>query len=75
VTAFIPNELIEYRICSPTLLRHHLGRLQFSEDDADACVVHYEIHFDSIIPGLGPALRNVLERNIAKGLATAETRA
>ncbi len=70
VTAYRENELIEYRITEGSPLRDHFGRLRFTDLGPDRSRLDYTIAFRGTVPGLGPAVRIVLERGIVRGLST-----
>lgn len=69
VTAFRPNELIEYRISRGTPLRNHKGTMAFSATPEGGSRLHYTIEFESKVPFLGPVIRAGLESGLRKGLA------
>lgn len=69
VTAFEPDQLIEYRITRGTPLRNHKGVMRFTATRSGGSRLHYTIQFDSLIPFIAPIIRAGLEQGIRKGLA------
>jgi len=69
VTAYQPNELIEYRITRGSPLKNHLGVMRFSATDQGSRL-HYTIEFEGKLPLLGALLKVVLDRSIRRGLST-----
>ncbi len=69
VTAFRPDELIEYRISRGTPLKNHKGTMRFSITPEGGSRLHYTIEFESKVPLLGPVIRAGLETGLRKGLA------
>jgi uncharacterized protein YndB with AHSA1/START domain len=74
VTKFVPDELIEYEITKGTPLRNHVGIMRFTSLPGGGTHLHYRIRVASPVPGLPPLVKAVLQRNIAAGLAKADTR-
>lgn len=68
VTAFVPDELIEYRITRGSPLKGHVGTMRFSERPGGGTHLDYRIRIASAIPGLAPVVAAGLSRNVAKGL-------
>jgi uncharacterized protein YndB with AHSA1/START domain len=68
VTAFVPDELIEYRITRGSPLKGHIGTMRFSERPGGGTHLDYRIRIASAIPGLAPVVAAGLSRNVAKGL-------
>jgi uncharacterized membrane protein len=67
ITAYRPNELIEYRITKGTPLRDHLGTLNFEPLPARRTRLRWQISIDGpalVVKPVGVGLR----RTIAKGL-------
>ena len=67
VTAFVPGELIEYRITRGGVLRHHRGRMRFSPT-AGGTRLTYDVEFGAVVPGLDRLVRRRLERSLGRGL-------
>ena len=74
VTEVVPNELIRYRITKGSPLRDHHGEMRFTPNP-EGTHLHYEISFDSTIPGVAAIVAAGLRRNIPKGLETAARQA
>jgi hypothetical protein len=66
-TEVIPNELVRYRITKGGILKDHEGVMRFSSNGSGSRV-DYTIEFDGKAPGIGPVVKAMLTRNIAKGL-------
>ena len=71
ITAFVPDELIEYRITKGTPLRDHLGQIRFSPVDGGTHL-EWDISFGAVVPGLDRILAEVLKRRISQGIAAAD---
>lgn len=69
VTAYEPNELIEYRITRGSPLKNHLGVMRFSSTPTGS-QLHYTIEFEGKLPLIGMLLRLMLDRSVRSGLAT-----
>jgi uncharacterized protein YndB with AHSA1/START domain len=67
-TEVIPNELIRYRITRGGVLKDHEGVMRFSRQGAGSHV-DYTIVFDGKAPGIGPAVKLMLTRNISGALS------
>ena len=69
VTAFEPNQLIEYTVTKGSPIKNHLGRMVFSEHNGKTHL-HYTIQFDMKlgIPLAGLLLKTILEKVILGGL-------
>jgi uncharacterized protein YndB with AHSA1/START domain len=70
VTAFQPDELIEYRITRGSPLRQHIGELSFTPTDTGT-ELEWSITFTTPVPGLELLIAEVLKRRINQGLAKA----
>ena len=69
VTAFQPNQLIEYRVTSKLApIKDHLGVMLF-ESYNGGTRLRYTITFTGVVPLLGPALKIGLGQGIKRGLA------
>ena len=66
-TEVIPNELIRYRITRGGILNDHEGVMRFSRQGSGSRLV-YTIVFDGKLPGIGPAVKLMLTRNISAAL-------
>jgi uncharacterized protein YndB with AHSA1/START domain len=66
-TEVVPNELIRYRITKGGVLKNHEGVMRFSRQD-DGSRLEYTIDFDGKAPGIGPAVKLMLTRNISAAL-------
>ena len=73
-TQVVPNELIEYRITSGSVLNDHRGEMRFSPNGSGTRL-DYVIEFDAKLPLTGPLLKKTIEGNVRKGLKDVETRA
>ncbi|MBX7224393.1 MAG: SRPBCC family protein [Chitinophagales bacterium] len=67
ITDFVPNKLIEYRISNESLLRNHLGKMEFEERN-NKTILNYTIEFESKIKYLGSVIRFGLEETLLFGL-------
>ena len=63
----IPNELIRYRITKGGVLKNHEGVMRFSPNGTGSRL-DYTIDFEGKVPGIGPLVKAMLQRNIAAGL-------
>jgi uncharacterized protein YndB with AHSA1/START domain len=63
----IPNELIRYRITKGGVLRDHEGVMRFASQ-GEGSRLDYTITFDGKAPGIGPAVKAMLTRNISAAL-------
>lgn len=68
VTAYIPNERIEYRITRGSPLKNHLGVMRFAPTPDGGSELHYTIEFEGRLPLIAPLVRAGLERGIRRGL-------
>jgi uncharacterized protein YndB with AHSA1/START domain len=66
-TEVVPNELIRYRITKGGVLKDHEGVMRFSRQ-GNGSRLEYTIEFDGKAPGIGPAVRTMLTRNISTAL-------
>ncbi|MEX0620613.1 MAG: SRPBCC family protein [Solirubrobacterales bacterium] len=71
ITAFEPNELIDYRVTKGSPLRNHLGELRFTPV-ASGTHLEWRISFTTAVPGLDRLLAAVLRRRISQGLNQAD---
>ncbi len=71
ITAYVPGELIEYRITRGSPLKDHLGVLRFTPVEAGSNL-EWTIAFSAVVPGLDRVIAEVLRRRIARGLAQAD---
>ena len=69
VTAFVPDERIEYTITKGTPMRDHLGVMEFASTPSGGSAVDYTIRFDSAIPGLAAAVAAAMNQSVPRGLA------
>lgn len=67
-TEVVPNELIRYRITQGGVLKDHEGVMRFSRQGAGSHL-EYTIVFDGKAPGIGPAVKLMLTRNISGALS------
>jgi uncharacterized protein YndB with AHSA1/START domain len=63
----VPNELIRYRITKGGVLKNHEGVMRFSPNGSGSRL-EYTIEFDGKAPGVGPAVKAMLTRNISAAL-------
>lgn len=68
ITAFEPNQMIEYILLGKSPIRDHLGRLTFTAD-GQGTLVDYHIELDSSIPLLAPVVLTGLQVVIRTGLS------
>ncbi|MEX0605516.1 MAG: SRPBCC family protein [Marinobacter sp.] len=68
VTGFEPDSLIEYTITSLSPIRHHQGRIRFSETLAGQTEIHYTISFEEVIPFTGALIHSALEKALLRGM-------
>ena len=73
VTAFSPNERIEYEITKGSPMRDHHGTLAFSSKADGGTHLDYTIEFGSAVPGLAAVVAMQLRRSVASGLRKADT--
>jgi uncharacterized protein YndB with AHSA1/START domain len=66
-TEVVPNELIRYRITKGGVLKNHEGVMRFSPNGSGSRL-EYTIEFDGKAPGVGPAVKAMLTRNISAAL-------
>ncbi len=66
-TEVIPNQLVRYRITKGGILKDHEGVMRFSRQ-GDGSRLEYTIDFDGKVPGIAPAVKSVLTRNISAAL-------
>ena len=69
VTAFVPDERIEYRITRGSPLRDHHGVMRFSATAEGGSHLHYTIEFAGKVPGVAPLVKVGLEQAIRRSLA------
>jgi len=74
ITAFVPDELIDYRITKGTPLRDHVGEMRFSALPDGGTHLDYRIRVATPVPGLALAVKAVLTQGIGKGLADLDAR-
>ena len=74
VTEAVPNEKIAYQITKGGPLKDHRGVMEFSSTDTGSRL-DYLIEFGAKVPGLDRIVKQGLERNIRKGLATVDAKA
>ncbi len=67
ITAFEPNQMIEYRITQGSPIKNHVGKLTFTEE-AGKTYLHYTIQLESKIPFTTGIIKSALENGISKGL-------
>ena len=67
VTAFEPNELIEYEVTKGTPLNHHHGEIHFAPKDSGTRI-EWKIEIGTALPGLDFVIAKLLVRNIGGGL-------
>ena len=67
VTAFVPNELIEYKVTKGTPLNHHLGTITFTPT-ASGTRLEWKIEIGAAVPGLAFVVAKVLVKKIGGGL-------
>jgi len=72
VTAFVPNQLIEYRISKGSPLKNHRGVMTFAQSP-DGCHLDYVIDFGAKIPGLDRLVKVGLARSIRTNLPRVES--
>jgi uncharacterized protein YndB with AHSA1/START domain len=66
-TEVVPDELIRYRITKGGVLKDHEGVMRFSRQGTGSRL-DYTIDFDAKVPGTGPLVRAMLQRNVSAGL-------
>ncbi len=71
IAAFVPEELIEYRITKGSPLRDHVGEIRFTPV-ADGTRLEWNISFTAAVPGLDRVLAEILKRRISQGIAAAD---
>jgi uncharacterized protein YndB with AHSA1/START domain len=75
ITAYEPNERIEYRITKGSPLRDHRGEMLFTERPGGGTHLRYEISFGAKLPGADRIVARGLRRSIPKGLDKAASNA
>jgi uncharacterized protein YndB with AHSA1/START domain len=68
ITAYQPNQMIEYILLGKSPVRNHIGRMTFTPD-GNGTLVHYHIALDSPFPLLAPLVLTSLQQVIRIGLA------
>lgn len=68
VTGFEPDSLIEYTVTSLSPVRHHHGRIRFSETSDGLTRIHYTISFEEVVPFTGALIHSALEKGIRSGM-------
>ena len=68
VTEYVPHELIRYRISRGSPLKNHEGVMRFSSRPGGGSHLDYVIDFDGKLPGVGPVVKAMLDRNISRAL-------
>ncbi len=68
VTAYVPDELIEYRVTRGSPLKDHLGEIRFTPV-VGGTHMQWDISFGAAIPGLDRVLAEILKRRISQGIA------
>jgi len=71
ITAFEPDQLIDYRITKGSPLKNHLGELRFTPAGGGSHL-EWRISFSTAVPGFDRLLAEVLKRRISQGLAQAD---
>ena len=71
VTAYVPDELIEYRVTKGSPLRNHLGEMRFTPI-AGGTRFEWDISFTAALPGLDRILAEILKRRISQGVAAVD---
>lgn len=74
ITAYEPNQRIEYKIINNPLIRHHRGEMRFTPKDSGT-MVSYAIELDSRIPLASHVVLAVLKKALTDGLARMARRA
>ncbi|MGP4843498.1 SRPBCC family protein [Marinobacter sp. 1Y8] len=67
VTLFEQDQRIEYTITSLSPIRHHIGRILFSDVDGQT-FVDYTIEFEDIVPFSGKVIKAALDQAIRSGM-------
>lgn len=67
ITAFVRNELIEYKITKGSPLKDHVGTMRFAPT-ADGSRLHYVIEFGAKVPGLDRIVKVGLSCSISRNL-------
>jgi uncharacterized protein YndB with AHSA1/START domain len=68
VTAYLPDELIEYRITDGSPLRDHVGVVRFTPT-ATGTHLEWQISFSAAVPGLDLLIGEVLKRRMSQAIA------
>jgi hypothetical protein len=66
-TEVVVDELVRYRITKGGMLRDHEGVMRFSAQ-GHGSRLDYTVDFDGKAPGVGPAVKAMLTRNISAAL-------
>lgn len=69
ITYLEENKLIEYQIIKNPLVKHHLGRIEFSAQSEQVTLVRYRIEFEAKVPLVGAAILAQLKVAVTLGLA------
>ena len=67
ITLLEENQRIEYKIIGNSLVKHHLGRIDFEEITPFITLVTYQIEFTSKLPFVGPIVLANLKAGITLG--------
>lgn len=73
ITAFVPEQCIEYRVTHGGPFKNHVGRMLFSEVPGGT-QMEYSIEFDSRWPMLGNFVAGILHTAWLRGVAAAVDR-
>lgn len=74
VTAFEPNERMEYVLTEGAPIRDHVGEVRLAQEGAGTRV-RWTVQFRPVVPGTGWLLRAALKRGLEQGLEGLEKRA
>lgn len=68
ITAYIPNELIEYKLTFGLGVKNHHGVMRFIEKEDGRCRLDYKIEFTPVLPMSGFVIKNMLQKIIGQGV-------
>jgi len=67
ITAFEPDERLEYVLTEGAPIRDHVGEVRLSSE-GEGTRVRWTVRFEPIVPGTGWLLRAALKRGLEQGL-------
>ncbi|MCB9034088.1 MAG: SRPBCC family protein [Chitinophagales bacterium] len=68
ITQYQEDKYLEYKISSPSILKNHIGKMNFIALSDRKCRLDYTIEFDGVIPFSSFIIRNILEKEVGNGI-------